>query len=515
MRRLIVILGSLAVTALGQASTVSAQTVFVNGFVIPGNTLDATNQPGANGGRFGFFSDIYYDPTLNQWWALSDRGPGGGLITYDTRLSRFQINVHPITGEISQFRVIQTIKFSDPNNLLAGPGPALNGLNPLDLNGSESVLGHSFDPEGLVIDPNTGEFIVADEYGPSVYVFDREGRLVRVFDVPENLVPFVNSTVNYVALRDACGDAASPLPPLCGANGGRQDNRGYEGLAVSPDGKTLYAVLQDPLIDESGTNNGRNSRNVRIVVYDNDHASPSYGTSLKQLVYQLEPQADVAARINAATPGNATATDPRQGRNIGVSAIVAINDVEFLVLERDNRGIGVDDPAGARTVGSKRVFKINITGATDVTNVVLGLNALPAGTVAVVKSPAVFLNLQLNTSLPNGEQAEKWEGLTIGPRLKGGDFMLLAGNDNDYSVTQTGAGEQFDVYVDFNGSFAKCVLDSQTQCKVNPAADDPITQNLVALPSGYQLLPGVLHSFRSSALAGYVEPNRHTGNQED
>src|SRR5688572_6839576 len=514
MRRLFVFLGSLAVTALGQASTVSAQTVFINGFVIPGDSLDATNQPGANSGRFGFFSDIYYDPTLNQWWALSDRGPGGGLITYDTRLTRFQINVHPITGEISQFRVIKTIKFTDPNNLLAGPGPALNGLNPLDLNGGESVLGHSFDPEGLVIDPNTGEFIVADEYGPSVYVFDRQGRLVRVFDVPENLVPFVGTTVNYVALRDACGGEV-PVP-LCGANGGRQDNRGYEGLAVSPDGKTLYAVLQDPLIDETGlgTNNGRNSRNVRIVVYDNDHASPSYGTSLKQLVYQLELQATVAARIRLATPGNANATDPRQGRNIGVSAIIAINDVEFLVLERDNRGIGVDDPAGARTVGSKRVFAINITGATDVTNVMLGLDALPAGTVAVTKSP-VFLNLQANTVLPNGKQAEKWEGLTIGPRLKGGNFMLLAGNDNDYSVTQTGAGEQFDVYVDFNRNFAKCVPDSQTQCKLNPDADDPIAENLVALPSGYQLLPGILHAFRTSALAGYVEPNRRTGNQED
>ena len=205
-------------------------------------------------------------------------------------------------------------------------------------------------------------------------------------------------------------------------------------------------------------------------MYDNDHASPSYGTSLKQLVYQLEPQAAVAARINAVTPGNANATDPRQGRNIGVSAIVAINDVEFLVLERDNRGIGVDDPAGARTVGSKRVFKINITTATDV---------------------------------------------TAGPRLKGGDIMLLTGNDNDYSVTQTGAGEQFDVYVDFKGNFAKCVLDSLTECKVNPAADDPITQNLVPLPSGYQLSPGVLHAFRTSALSGYVEPNRHTGNPSD
>jgi hypothetical protein len=106
MRRLYLLLSAFAVLALGQASTASAQAVFVNGLRIPGNTLDATNQPGANGGRFGFFSDIYYDPTLNQWWALFDRGPGGGLIAYDTRLTRFKVNVHPITGEISQFRVI-------------------------------------------------------------------------------------------------------------------------------------------------------------------------------------------------------------------------------------------------------------------------------------------------------------------------------------------------------------------------------------------------------------------------
>ena len=105
--------------------------------------------------------------------------------------------------------------------------------------------------------------------------------------------------------------------------------------------------------------------------------------------------------------------------------------------------------------------------------------------------------------------------MAIGPQLSGGRRLILLGNDNDYSVTQTGAGEQFDVYVDFNGNFAKCVLDSQTQCKVNPTTDDPINQNLVALPTGYQLLPGVLHAFRTSGLANYAEPNRHTGNPSD
>jgi len=41
------------------------------------------------------------------------------------------------------------------------------------------------------------------------------------------------------------------------------------------------------------------------------------------------------------------------------------------------------------------------------------------------------------TSLPGAKQAEKWEGLAIGPQLWGGRRLILLGNDNDYSVTQT------------------------------------------------------------------------------
>jgi hypothetical protein len=100
---------------------VSAQPAFVNGLVIAGNRLDVTLQPGANGGRFGHFSDIYYDPIRNEWWAMSDRGPGGGLIEYVTRLSRFDIDINPITGAISNFRIKETIKLRDLNERLIGP----------------------------------------------------------------------------------------------------------------------------------------------------------------------------------------------------------------------------------------------------------------------------------------------------------------------------------------------------------------------------------------------------------
>lgn len=498
----------LAVCLLVCAERAAAQPTFVNGIVINGGVLDATREPGANGGRFGFFSDLYYDPVRGEWWALSDRGPGGGTITYDTRLQRISVDVHPITGGIGNFRIEETIKFTDPHGLLypfTGT-PSLDGLNPLALTGNAGLLGNSFDPEGLVVDPRTGHFLVADEYGPSLYEFDRKGRLVRAFETPANLIPKAGSLVNYIAPRDSC--SATLVPPFCGLTAGRQDNRGFEGLAITPDGKRLYAVLQDPLVNEPPPNNGRNGRNLRIVVFDNDRRSSTFGTSVAQYAYQLEAQADIAARIIAAG-GSASGTDPRQGRNIGLSAIVAVNNHEFLVLERDNRGIGVDDPAGANIVGSKRIYKIQIDDlTTDVSNTTLpNVADLEAVGIKPVAKSAVWIDLATRTLLPNGKQAEKWEGLTIGPRLFFGAHVLVMGNDNDYSVTQdVGTNVQSDIYVDFNGNFAKCTLDGTDACQINGAGPTN-----VPLPANHRLIPGVLHAYRATEadLAGYVEPTKH------
>lgn len=471
----------------------SATPQFVNGVVIPGNTVDATRNPSTNKGRFGFFSDLYYDPQLGEWWAVADRGPGGGLIDYTTRVNRLDIKLDSKTGAIEKVTIKETIQFTDPFNLLTAPDnpgvaepKGLNGLNPLELNGDVAVLGRSFDPEGIVVDPRTGLLIVSDEYGPSVYLFDRRGRLLKKFETSDNLKPRLadGTSIDYVSDRGVL-------------RSGRQDNRGFEGIAISPDGRRLYAVLQDPLVNEPGPNNGRDGRNVRIVVFDNVLLSKTFGKSIAQYVYQLEAQSVVAARILAAG-GSASATDPRQGRNIGLSAISAINDHEFLVLERDNRGIGIDDPAGANVVGSKRIFRIDIKGATDVTSVALPAGDLPAGIVPVTKSD-VLIDLAANTLLPNGKQAEKWEGLAIGPRLKGGERVILTGNDNDFSVTQTGEGVQLEVYVDFAGNSVQRDLDQPT--KLNGV-------EVGAPPAGYKLLPGVLHSYRlqPADLPRYVEP---------
>jgi hypothetical protein len=479
-------------TKLG--SDVWADPTFINGLTIDGGQLDHTHEPGANGGRLGFFSDIYYNPAREEWWALSDRGPGGGVLNYPTRVQRFKVKVNSVTGEISEFKVKTTIKFTDPQGLLSAPTnpdadpTALNGLNPLGLNGSVGTLGRSFDPEGLVINPLNGNMIVSDEYGPSVYEFDSRGRLVGMFETPANFVPKVDGSTDYVAER---GD---------GLNAGRQDNRGFEGLTVTPDGKKLFAVPQDPLVNEPPPNNGRDGRNLRIVVFDNDPASPTYRKSIAQYAYQLELQADVAQRILDAG-GEADEDNPRQGRNIGLSAIVALNDHQFLVLERDNRGIGVDDPEGEGVIGTKRVYKIEVTDeTTDISGIALPEDGDLAGaSITPVEKSEVFIDLAADTVLPNGKKPEKWEGLTIGPKLKDGSFLMLAGTDNDYSVTQNDSSIQFDVYVDFNGNSVQRDLDQPTMfegVEVGP------------VPAGYVLIPGVLHAYKASAadLAEYERP---------
>jgi hypothetical protein len=477
---------------------------FVNGLMLDGAAFDEAIGSTANERRLGYFSDLYYDPNRGEWWGLSDRGPGGGLIAYDTRVQQFRLNVNPVNGRITNFKVEQTVKFTD------GAGNAFTGLNPLLLNGNPGTLGRSFDPEGLVINPLSGNLLVSDEYGPSLYEFDRSGRFLRSFDTPANLVPKVGGTVNYVADRDA------------GLNDGRQDNRGFEGLAVTPDGRKLYAAMQDPLVDDGGSNNGRNGRNVRIVGFDNDPASANYGKSFAQYVYQLELQTEVAQRITA-DGGFATATNPRQGRNIGLSAIVALNDQEFLVIERDNRGLGVDDPSGVGVVGSKRVYRISLDGATNVGDAVLPLGDLPAGIVPVQKlgeiagdapdADSPFIDLAADTVLPSGRRAEKWEGLAIGPRLKDGGYLILAGTDNDYSVTQSGAGEQFDIYVNYEGAAYQCPIGLTSGCfeltgftPANPLGAP--SGSAVDLPKKFALIPGVLHAYRASEadLVGYTQP---------
>lgn len=455
---------AIAATLCIAAAAAQAAPTFVNGLAIDAAMLDASGGTVVNDGRLGFFSDLYYDPQREEWWALSDRGPGGGTLRYETRVHRFKLDIDRESGAISNFQVLQTLIFRQGGSEFDGFAPEVAG-----------PLGLALDPEGIVVNPRNGHLLVSDEYGPSLYEFSRHGWLLRRFETPANLLPR-NAASGVVNHASDAGNTA-----------GKRTNRGFEGLAISPDGRTAYAMLQSAMLDEGAGSGVTN----RIVAFDT-----RTGRAKAQYAYRMEGSS--------------------QGR--GISALVAINDTEFLVLERNNRGLGVDSE---QTPANKKVFRINLAGATDVT-------AIDLDDPAAVFTPVAKDNTQpwLDLAAPatladpslaelGGVSPEKWEGLAIGPRLKDGSYLVLAGTDNDYSVTQDAdTSEQRDVYFKPTGGGAY----ARIRCEISAQFANCIAVNANGSPgapvpagfdfTGYRLIPGVLNAYRATAddLARYVRP---------
>lgn len=435
---LLTLLATAALAGAASAQSVSGAS-FVHGLALSGGSLDLSSGTDVER-RLGFFSDIVYDRQRNEWWGLSDRGPGGGTLSYETRVQRFTLDV-AADGAISNFQVTKTVKFSRA-------GSSMNGLapNPTD------TLGNSFDPEAIVVNPTNGHLLVSDEYGPSLYEFDRKGNFVRAFTTPANVVPrSAGGTPNYA------DDTGNTL--------GKRGNRGFEGLAISPDGRYAYAMLQSPMLEEGGASG--TGRFARIVKFDT-----ASGESVAQYAYQLD----------------------RNNEGQGISALVALGNDKFMVLERNNRGVGV---GATLATADKSVYEIDLSAASDISGVMLPSSGtlLPPGVTAVAKGAKVIdLDADTLTALGN-KSPEKWEGLAIGPQLASGQYLVLAGTDNDYSVTQNDDGAQFDVWfrmsdADPYATSIQCPIGSLTGCSG-------------ALTSDYTLLPGVLHAYVAN-VDGYV-----------
>lgn len=477
---------------------------------VPGSATDFFPGTGVNTNRLGGFnSSLHYDRAHDVYYGLADRGAGGGAYSYETRVQQFHIDTDLNTGAIGNFVLRKTIPFKT-----ADGSAAFNGVSPSRLNGSPSVLGLSFDPEGLAIGPN-GHMYVADEYGPSLYEFapvdvggQTEARFVRSFAIPNNLLPRDSSgAINYDAVR-------APTPPDLALVSGRQESRGFEGLAIH--GNSLWAAMQDPLAEEGGSNEGRRSRNTRLVEFD-----LTTGLSARQVIYQLENRAAVNAQIATQNPDPAAAlAATAQGRTLVVSDLLALNDHEFLILERENRGLGSDNPSGVDPIlsasGLKHVYRIDVSGATDVRSISLqGTNSLttpvlpgnpdpPITIVPVTKTS--FLDLRREILDAGLTMPEKIEGITFGPQLTNGLYALIAGSDNDFSVTQAGTviggggailPVQYEIYK--NGTDVRFTpLDNPSISFVNILDPTNVATYLVdqgPVPAGFEPHPTNLYSF--------------------
>lgn len=326
----------------------------------------------------------------NRFIAVPDRGPNAlpydptvdDTTAYKPRFHTLHMKLQPsAAGEALPFTLTPTVEWTT----LMFTGPF---WRPTYLTGKSNDFDHRFDLESIRVSNDGFTVFVSDEYGPYVYQFDRfTGQRLRSFTLPAEFA---------IAHPSARGD-----DEIANDTSGRVANKGMEGLAISPNGRTLFGAMQSPLIQDGGTD----GKYTRMVVID------VRSGATREVAYEL---------TNLGTD--------KKPKYPTISEVVAINDHELLVDERDGKGRG----DGSVAV-HKKLYRIDLTGAADVT----GLSGQAAlGDKAVAKTLFVNLVALFNAhGIASTDIPAKIEGLAFGPDLfVDGEIKhaLWIANDNDF-----------------------------------------------------------------------------------
>jgi hypothetical protein len=183
------------------------------------------------------------------YWVLTDNGFGNKRNSPDALLMLHKIRPDFRTGQVA---VERTIFLSDPERRVPFR-IAYEGTERRYLTGSD------FDIES--IQPVADGFWIGDEFGPFLIQVDAEGRVRRV----------VETQVEGRAIRSPDHpDLSVPASPAGTVAFESQRSGGYEGMAASPDGSRLYALLEKPLLTPQGQPEGAF---LRIVEFDTQRAA--------------------------------------------------------------------------------------------------------------------------------------------------------------------------------------------------------------------------------------------------
>jgi len=218
--------------------------------------------PPASPIRLGsLFSGLAHRPADggDVFWGLTDRGPNDEVERDGRTLRLIHLPGHApailrLRASDGALAVEQAIFLKAPDGRPIGGLPNLPGHDedPWDAAGAARL---AFDPNG--VDPEAlartaDGFFVGEEYAPSVLRVDAAGRVVARH-VPKGL-----------GLAGAAYPVRETLPALYAR---RKPNRGFESLALTPDGRRLYAILQSPLLHPDRAT-GEASRLLRVLVLD-------------------------------------------------------------------------------------------------------------------------------------------------------------------------------------------------------------------------------------------------------
>ncbi|SDB70798.1 esterase-like activity of phytase family protein [Belnapia rosea] len=312
------------------------------------------------------------------FWVLSDNGFGNKRNSPDAMLMLHRIRPDWRGGQVA---VEQTIFLSDPERRVPFR---------IAYEGTERryLTGGDFDIES--IQPVADGFWLGDEFGPFLIKVDFEGRVRQV----------VETVIDGRPIRSP--DHPSLQVPATTFES--QRSGGYEGLAQSPDGSRLYALLEKPLL----ANGQPEGRFLRIAEFDTVRGA----WTGRQLRYSIEPGTTSIGDFNM------------------------IDDRRALIIERDD---GEGDPSLACAAGAsppgcfaaparlKRIYLLDL-GATDGDGFVRKIGHID---LMAIRDPEGLARTQGDRSANEARDRFAFPFFTIENVAVVDDEHIVVGNDNN------------------------------------------------------------------------------------
>ncbi|MFJ5139773.1 esterase-like activity of phytase family protein [Streptomyces sp. NPDC088707] len=340
----------------------------------------------------GIGSDLYPAERRGEYWTVTDRGPNGQIAVGRDKRRTFPVPgfdpaIVKVRATGGRIQVLKSLPLTTASGAPVTGLPNQPGRDeaPYDYNATTPLAynANGLDTEGLVRDRD-GSFWLVDEYGPSLVHVSAKGR-VLARHVPKGL-----------GLTGADYPVIESLPSILLK---RKINRGFEGLALLPDGDLVMA-LQSPLLNPDKAA-GEDSRNTRLLRF-----STRKNRVTAEYAYRFDP-------VGVVEPGQTKTSE------LKISSIVALGGDRVLVQERTDK--------------ASRVYEVRLRRGDDILGSPWDTTASPAleqlDDEASADAPVLAKRLVVDLATVEGVPG-KIEGIAV----EGSSTLVLL-NDNDFGMT--------------------------------------------------------------------------------